>query len=184
MLITQNESEAIKMDVRQKRNKVLGERVVKALESRNMDAYYVETKEEAVQKALEWIPEGSTINMGGASSVHECGLIDAIKSGNYNFCDRDKAATPEEKQEIDFRHISKATDTKHYMLLVPTGFLRLPAFGNIIRQTSVIFSMIKEVNCIIIELTVIQKYPERKLRFSYRNSPITISIGGRLKEFA
>ena len=64
------------MDVRQKRNKVLGERVVKALESRNMDAYYAETKEEAVQKALEWIPEGSTINMG------------------------DKAATPEEKQEI------------------------------------------------------------------------------------
>ena len=62
------------MDVRQKRNKVLGERVVKALESRNMDAYYAETKEEAVQKALEWIPEGSTINMGGASSVHECGL--------------------------------------------------------------------------------------------------------------
>ena len=100
MLITQNKSEAIKMDVRQKRNKVLGERVVKALESRNMDAYYAETKEEAVQKALEWIPEGSTINMGGASSVHECGLIDAIKSGNYNFCDRDKAATPEEKQEI------------------------------------------------------------------------------------
>ena len=48
MLITQNESEAIKMDARQKRNKVLGERVVKALESRNMDAYYAETKEEAV----------------------------------------------------------------------------------------------------------------------------------------
>ena len=47
MLITQNESEAIKMDARQKRNKVLGERVVKALESRNMDAYYAETKEEA-----------------------------------------------------------------------------------------------------------------------------------------
>ena len=44
MLITQNKSEAIKMDVRQKRNKVLGERVVKALESRNMDAYYAETK--------------------------------------------------------------------------------------------------------------------------------------------
>ena len=67
------------MDARQKRNKVLGERVVKALESRNMDAYYAETKEEAVKKALEWIPEGSTINMGGSSSVlvlwidDECG---------------------------------------------------------------------------------------------------------------
>ena len=88
------------MDVRQKRNKVLGERVVKALESRNMDAYYAETKEEAVKKALEWIPEGSTINMGGSSSVRECGLIDAICSGNYNFCDRDKASTQEEKQKI------------------------------------------------------------------------------------
>ena len=43
MLITQNESEAIKMDVRQKRNKVLGERVVKALESRYLDAYYAES---------------------------------------------------------------------------------------------------------------------------------------------
>ena len=43
------------MDARQKRNKVLGERVVKALESRNMDAYYAETKEEAVKEArLIW----------------------------------------------------------------------------------------------------------------------------------
>ena len=74
--------------------------MVKALESRNMDAYYAETKEEAVKKALEWIPEGSTINMGGSSSVRECGLIDAICSGNYNFCDRDKASTQEEKQKI------------------------------------------------------------------------------------
>ena len=55
------------MDVRQKRNKVLGERVVKALESRNMEAYYVKTKEEAVKKALELIPKGSTINMGGSA---------------------------------------------------------------------------------------------------------------------
>ena len=61
------------MDVRKMRNEVLGKRVVAALESRNMEAYYVETKEEAVQKALELIPKGSSINMGGASSVKECG---------------------------------------------------------------------------------------------------------------
>ena len=34
------------MDVRSMRNAVLGARVVNALKSRNMDAYYVETKEE------------------------------------------------------------------------------------------------------------------------------------------
>ena len=33
------------MDVRKMRNEVLGKRVVAALESRNMEAYYVETKE-------------------------------------------------------------------------------------------------------------------------------------------
>ena len=40
------------MDVRKMRNELLGKRLVAALESRNMEAYYVETKEEAVKKAL------------------------------------------------------------------------------------------------------------------------------------
>ncbi len=88
------------MDVRQKRNKALGERVVKALESRNMEAYYASTKEEAVKKALELIPKGSSINMGGSKSVQEVGLRDAVCSGDYDFCDRDKASSREEKDEM------------------------------------------------------------------------------------
>lgn len=88
------------MDVRKMRNEALGRRVVKALEARNMEAYYAETGEEAVRRALELIPEGSTINMGGSASVRECGLTDAVCSGNYIFYDRDRAETPEEKTEI------------------------------------------------------------------------------------
>ena len=49
------------MDVRRMRNEALGKRVVKALESRNMEAYYASTKEEAVQKALELMEEGSSV---------------------------------------------------------------------------------------------------------------------------
>ncbi len=49
------------MDVRKMRNELLGKRLVAALESRNMEAYYVETKEEAVKKALEAI-DGVTVN--------------------------------------------------------------------------------------------------------------------------
>mgnify|MGYP000780612179 CR=1 FL=1 len=94
------------MDVRKMRNEVLGKRVVAALESRNMEAYYVETKEEAVQKALELIPKGSSINMGGASSVKECGLYDAVSNGDYEFYDRDKVETPEEKAEIALKAFS------------------------------------------------------------------------------
>ncbi len=88
------------MDVRKMRNELLGKRLVAALESRNMEAYYVETKEEAVKKALELIPKGSSINMGGATSVKECGLYEALSNGDYQFYDRDKVSTQEEKQEI------------------------------------------------------------------------------------
>ncbi|MBP3784576.1 MAG: lactate utilization protein, partial [Butyrivibrio sp.] len=41
------------------------------------------------KKALELIPEGSSVTMGGAMSAHEIGLVEAVKNGNYNFIDRD-----------------------------------------------------------------------------------------------
>ena len=50
--------------------------------------------------ALELIPKGSSINMGGATSVKECGLYEALSNGEYQFYDRDKVSTQEEKQEI------------------------------------------------------------------------------------
>ena len=81
-----------------KRNELLAQKVIKGLESRNMSGYYAATKEEALKKALELIPEGSSVTMGGAMSAHEIGLVDAVKNGNYNFLDRDKATTPEEKR--------------------------------------------------------------------------------------
>ena len=72
-----------------KRNEMLAQKVIKGLESRNMKGYYAASKEEALQQAMELIPEGSTIAMGGSMSAHQIGLVDAIKEGNYNFIDRD-----------------------------------------------------------------------------------------------
>ena len=72
-----------------KRNGLLAETVIKGLKSRNMSGYYAENKEEALKLALSLIPEGSSISMGGAMSVHEIGLSEALKNGNYNFIDRD-----------------------------------------------------------------------------------------------
>lgn len=74
-----------------KRNNLLAQKVIKGLESRNMKGYYAESKEEALKLALELIPENSSVTMGGAMSAHEIGLVDALKEGNYNFIDRDKA---------------------------------------------------------------------------------------------
>ena len=54
------------MDINmQNRNKVLAQTVIKGLESRNMSGYYAADKEAAVKQALELIPEGSSISMGG-----------------------------------------------------------------------------------------------------------------------
>ena len=72
-----------------KRNRLLAEKVIKGLESRNMSGYYAENKEEALKLALSLIPEGSSIGMGGAMSVHEIGLSEALKSDKYHFIDRD-----------------------------------------------------------------------------------------------
>lgn len=72
-----------------KRNDLLAQKVIKGLESRNMTGYYAKTKEEALKKALELIPEGASVTMGGCMSAREIGLVDALKSGNYNFIDRD-----------------------------------------------------------------------------------------------
>ena len=53
------------------RNELLAQTVIKGLESRNMTGYYAADKNEALQKALELIPEGSSITMGGCMSAQE-----------------------------------------------------------------------------------------------------------------
>ena len=83
-----------------KRNELLAQQMIKALESRNMEAYYAENKEEALCKALELMPEGSSVAWGGSMSVKEIGLIKAVHERNYEVYDRDLAKTPEERTEI------------------------------------------------------------------------------------
>ena len=73
-----------------KRNEKLAEKVIAGLKSRQMTGYYAANSEEALKKALELIPTGSSVTMGGCMSAREIGLVDALKEGDYNFIDRDK----------------------------------------------------------------------------------------------
>lgn len=73
-----------------KRNELLAQTVIKGLESRNMSGCYAATREEALQKALELIPKGSKVAMGGCASATEIGLVDALKSEGYHYIDRSK----------------------------------------------------------------------------------------------
>lgn len=81
-----------------KRNDLLAEQIIKGLESRNMSGYYAKSKEEALKMALDLIPEGSRVTKGGSMSVVEIGLEDAVKNGNYEYCDR---AAMKDKREAE-----------------------------------------------------------------------------------
>jgi hypothetical protein len=77
-----------------------GELLVKNLRSRHFDAWYCDTKEEALQKALELIPEGASVGWGGVVSAQQIGLFDALRAGNYNLFDRDRCQTPEAREQM------------------------------------------------------------------------------------
>lgn len=85
------------------RNNLLANKVIKGLESRNMSGYYAKSKEEALAKALELIPEGSSIGWGGSMSVSEIGLKDAVINGNYVVFNRDDCKTQEEKRGVELK---------------------------------------------------------------------------------
>ena len=77
-----------------------GEVLVKNLRNRHFDAYYCDTKEQALEKALELIPFGSSVAWGGVLSAQQIGLMEAIKKGDYTAIDRDIAQNPEERVKI------------------------------------------------------------------------------------
>ena len=76
-----------------------GQILVKNLKSRHFDACYCATQEEALQKALELIPEGATVGWGGAMSAQQIGLMDAVNNGPYKAIDRDQCKTPGEREQ-------------------------------------------------------------------------------------
>lgn len=77
-----------------------GQILVKNLRSRHFDAWYCDTKEEALEKVLELIPEGAKIGWGGVLSAQQIGLFDALRSGNYDLLDRDLCQTAEEREQM------------------------------------------------------------------------------------
>lgn len=74
--------------------------MIKKFAKRNMEAFYCETIEEAKNKVLSFIPEGSSVTWGGSESMMSAGVCDTILNGNYNCIDRKSADTPEEVRAL------------------------------------------------------------------------------------
>lgn len=77
-----------------------GLKVCENLKKRFFDAYYVNTKEEALNKALSLIPKEHTVSWGGSITFEQIGLKDALINHGYNLIDRDSAASPQERADL------------------------------------------------------------------------------------
>lgn len=73
--------------------------IIKELEKRNMEGFFCENSAEAVKLVLSMIPEKSSVSWGGSETIKECGLMDALRSGDYELLDRSGIA-PEEYREF------------------------------------------------------------------------------------
>lgn len=63
-------------------------KTIKNLEKNNMQAFYVKSKADVTAKIAELMKEGDTVAVGGSMTLFECGVIDLLRSGKYNFLDR------------------------------------------------------------------------------------------------
>ena len=64
------------------------QRVMKALQANNMEAYYVKTAAEVKDFVANMIPEGAVVSNGGSVSLSQTGVLDLLAGGKYHFLDR------------------------------------------------------------------------------------------------
>lgn len=88
------------MTVQQQGFKLTAESIIKELNKRNIEGYFCESGKEAVDMILSMLPANASIGWGGSETIKECGLMDALRNGNYDLIDRSSAQTPEERREI------------------------------------------------------------------------------------
>ncbi len=72
--------------------------VLHNLEKRQIEGYYCGSKEAAVQKVLELIPDGASVAWGGSMTLTESGLMDALQSKEYRLLDRAAVSSPAEQR--------------------------------------------------------------------------------------
>jgi L-lactate utilization protein LutB len=80
--------------------KVKSETIIKNLHKRNMEGYYVDTKEEAVELVMSLIKQEDIVSWGGSYTIDELGIKKLLEEKQIAVIDRDKAKTPEERVKL------------------------------------------------------------------------------------
>lgn len=67
---------------------------------RQIEAYYAQDADEALEKACRFLTPGCSVAWGGSVTLNEIGLIDAIKASDCVIYDRFTAKTPDERRDM------------------------------------------------------------------------------------
>ena len=82
-------------------NDTFGEKVVKALEKNNFQAYYVATRAAAIEKVNSLIPAGATVGVAGSWTLKELGIPEQLEKDGHEVYDHNKPGlTMEESMSL------------------------------------------------------------------------------------
>ena len=73
---------------KKQRAQIVAKEMVEKLKEKGYETYYAEDVEEARKIALELIPEGATVGVGGSETLTAMNLIEELRNGPYKFIDR------------------------------------------------------------------------------------------------
>ncbi|WP_028829763.1 lactate utilization protein [Proteocatella sphenisci] len=77
------------------------QRTIKALHKNNIEGYYAKDAEEAIKTFRSLVKENSVVTAGGSMSCVETGIMDLLRSGAYDYRDRERSGiTHEEVQQV------------------------------------------------------------------------------------
>ncbi len=86
------------------------ERTAQALRKNNIFCECAENCDEALDIISGLVSVGETVAVGGSVTLFESGVINFLRSGNYNFLDRyDKTLVPEQVKDIFIKSFSADT---------------------------------------------------------------------------
>ena len=77
-----------------------GPKVAEALNKRYFEAYYCSDRAEALEKILELIPQDHVVSWGGAATVDELGVKEALRQRGQTVIDRETAKDAQERQQM------------------------------------------------------------------------------------
>ncbi|MGE5579102.1 MAG: lactate utilization protein [Bacillota bacterium] len=120
-------------------NRHLAEKCVEALRKKGFTAYFAETKDKAKRLALEAVPPGASVGIGGSVTIRELGIHEALKErGNTVYDHWDASLSPTGKTEARDRQITADVFMSSTNALTMNGTLvNIDGTGN--RVASMIF---------------------------------------------